>query len=171
MNEEQDSVEVILQDGKTLNFKYKTSLNKAAQVIAFLTTNGSLVASSSSVLSGKKNSSNSPLEAVRDSGARTFPQKIAAIGHYLVRRDERETFDPNEILTLLKRMGDTPRNFSRDIKNAELLGYISREPNGEYFLTDTAVEEIESRFENAIPAESSKKKRARKGKKTEKDSN
>lgn len=170
-NTDTQQVEVTLKQGDILNFKYNTSLEKAAQVIAFLTKEGALEGRVTTmpmlpqgVASSHKNAVGSPIEAMRQSGAQTYPQKIAALGQFLVSRDSRETFDVKEVLSLLRRMGDTPRNFTRDLRNAELLGYVTKEQNGEYILTDRAAEAVETQFLNAIPASSTVKRK--KGKKS-----
>lgn len=167
--------------GAGLNFDYKTSLPKAAQVIAFLSMGEELHQEkpSSVALPLSISSSNtpraavSPLEAVRQSGARTYPQKIATLGLFIVRRDNRETFDPKEILTLLRRMGDMPKNYTRDLQNAELLGYVTREPNNEYLLTEHGAQSVDAQFSEASSLGSGQKKKRTKKKSdgTDLDSN
>lgn len=170
MNPEEKRVEVILKDDNNLNFNYKTSLQKAAQIIAFLSLDENVTLSNSDVslatipasVSKANVVAGSPIEMMRESNANTYPQKIAALGYFIVERDGRETFDPKEVLTLLRRMGDMPRNFNRDLRNAELVGYISKEQNGEYFLTDSAKENVANQFNAAVPASgASRKKRAK----------
>lgn len=154
-----------------VNFTYKTTLQRAAQVIAFLsredeeaTVAPTFALTGAQAPSGSGREAGSPLEAIRQSDARTYPQKIAALGEFILRRNGGETFDGKEVLALLRRMGDLPRNYHRDVRNADLLGYISIEPNGEYFLTDLARQAIKSHFSDASSASGSPKKRRTKKK-------
>lgn len=166
MNEE-PNVDLTLSGA--LNFTYKISLHQAAQIIAFVSTG------EASSDQGKKpllilpqtgparfNAPGSAIDAIKQSGAKTYPQKIAALGSFIINRNGTDTFDQKELSALLRRMGDTPQNFSRDLNNAELLGYVTREPNGEYFLTDKAREAIEAQFADATSiGGTSRKKRTR----------
>ncbi len=169
MENDEKNVEVSLKGGG-LDFSYKTSLQKAAHVIAFLSTgkeiqnNSGTVKTESVVFLGSNHqrSTGSPLDAIKQSTARTYPQKIAVLGKFLTERDNRETFDPKEILTLLRRMGDMPKNFTRDLKDAGLLGYVTEEPNNEYLLTEHGKQTVESKFQGAIAASSGVKKKSKK---------
>lgn len=165
MNEENEIVELTLKGGG-LDFTCKTTLPKAAQIIGFVSTEEVISARSITTepitLPAETKAGtifSSPIEAVRQSGARSYPQKIAALGYFLTKRNGTETFDQKEIMVLLRRMGDAPRNFTRDLNNAELLGYVNKETNGEYFLTEIAKEEVASQFSSAIPAVNNSKKR------------
>lgn len=162
---EENKVMVTLKGGG-LNFDYQTSLQKAAHIIAFLTSNEVTASVSTSgtaleIAPARGAGAVSPIESVRQSGACTYPQKIATLGHFITGRDRRDTFDPKEVNTLLRRMGDMPKNFTRDLQNAELLGYITREPNGEYLITDHGIQSVLSQFNEAVGANAGRKKKSR----------
>lgn len=108
-----------------------------------------------------------PREALSKSAARTFPQKIAALGLYLMNTAGRESFTPAEIQALLKRSGETSANFSRDFSTAERqLGYILENSSGEYELTDLGKEAAATGFEAASLTSGRKRRRvAKKAKK------
>lgn len=172
MEAHENQVEVTLRHGDTLNFTYKTSLSKAAQIIAFLSMGDTETSSHASGLPqnamlkpARAAAAGSAIEAIRQSGSKTYPQKIVALGRFVVQRGNQETFDSKEVLALLRRMGDLPKNFGRDLGNAELLGYITREQNGEYLITDLGNEAVDSQFADA-PAGISRKKRSSKKRST-----
>jgi hypothetical protein len=153
-------------EGMGLTFKGETSFEKATKILQFISNDSDVdlrtnsqgqntVNSTNIAIDGDENRSgspnfSSPIEAVKSSSAKTYPQKIAVLGYYLSRREKSETFDPKQIQSLLRRMGDTPALFSRDLRNAaDLHNFIVAEPNGDYLVTDAGIEAIKNQFETS----------------------
>lgn len=115
------------------------------------------------------NFASSPLEAVKKSNAKTFPQLIVTLAHYLTIRDKSDTFDPKAVQVLLGRMGNPPKNFTRDLQTAsDLLGYLMRQSKHEYIVTDKGREMVLSGFDGAVEGVTRRRKIKRlKGKKSQ----
>lgn len=79
------------------------------------------------------------VESARDaldvSGATTNPEKIVALGAYVL-QDGGETFKVEDVKAAFRRARETaPANFSRDLDKAIASGWIGAGDAGEYFLT------------------------------------
>ena len=90
----------------------------------------------------------SPKELIIESKAKTSAQKIAVLGRYLSEKDEAEGFLIKEVLLQLRKMGDEPGNFTRDLKTAVSLQYIYEIDNkeGKYCVSEKGKEEIQNKF-------------------------
>src|SRR5437868_1324589 len=86
-----------------VQLELKTTLSKALEAARFLAKkevenglsaypqfNDSIVETNTKITS--------PLEALRSSNSKTFPQRIAALGYYISHKNESENFDPAEVL-------------------------------------------------------------------------
>lgn len=101
--------------------KYTTE-HKAGQIITFLANQTPMYSQSEysdaavapMALMDKK----APKDYIVGSKAKTFGQKIVALAQYL-KDTGQEEFSPTEIRILLKKMGDEPKNFSRDLNEAQ----------------------------------------------------
>lgn len=161
--------------GDGLQYETETNLLKASQVIAFLGTEASSDSSQKAVLNPILDKpKTSPREALNDSGAKTNPQKIAVLGHYLMNRDKVETFSSAEVRETLKKSGEPlPANFSRDINEAVKLGYIYEDDNDKdrYWITESGNLKIREGFgENNETSKVKKNKKKRKSGGTNGDS-
>ncbi len=108
----------------------------------------------------------SALEAIKKSAPKTFPQKIVTLADFITKRDKVEHFDSTDIQTLLRRLGMPPQNFSRDMRQAEdVLGYITKEPNGQYIVTETGREAVELGFGQVDSNPVHRKRKAKKARK------
>lgn len=82
------------------------------------------------------NAVGSAREALDLSGAKTNPEKIVALGQYVL-QDGGETFKVEDVKTQFRRARETaPRNFSRDLATAVQAGWIAQGDGDEYFVTN-----------------------------------
>ncbi len=139
-------------EGEDLLFDGETSITKAAQVIAFVRSESQESSPSASIrpafLPATIHNSTPPRQLILESGAKTYAQKIAVLGKYLLARDQ-HSFSAKEIQELLKKTGEImPQNFGRDLMTAVRLGFIFEDPDakGQYTLTDMGVEATEKGF-------------------------
>jgi hypothetical protein len=135
----EDEVKITIE-GAGLSLTKHTTLQKAGQIISFLgyNTHSSPTPSDASVGSGvgapllPATKRMQPRDFITSSNAKTYPQKIAALAVYLQEQSGQSSFTPQELKVLFKKMGDEPKNFTRDLKSALELQYI--------LCTDTAAE-------------------------------
>lgn len=160
-----DNAVKISIEGEGLSLTKMTTLHKAGQIISFLGVDQTIEPSAHNnsatvqTLLGPKRAQ--PREAIVSSAAKTYPQKIAALAMHL--RDEmgQESFTPQEIKSMLKKMGDEPRNFTRDLNVAVELKYIiSTDAAADlYELTDKGADAVEAKFLGATNKKSAGLKR------------
>lgn len=75
-------------------------------------------------------------EALDLSGAKTNPEKIVALGQYVL-QDGVETFKVDEVKAQFRRARETaPANFSRDLTAAVQAGWIAQGDGDEYYVTN-----------------------------------
>lgn len=75
-------------------------------------------------------------EALDLSGAKTNPEKIVALGQYVL-QDGVETFKVDEVKAQFRRARETtPANFSRDLTVAVQAGWIAQDDGDEYYVTN-----------------------------------
>ena len=75
-------------------------------------------------------------EALDLSGARTNPEKIVALGQYVL-QDGGETFKVEDVKAQFRRARETaPGNFSRDLAVAVKEGWIAHGESDEYYITN-----------------------------------
>ncbi len=133
-----------------VSYEDTISVAQAAQIITFLnvpeeddpvlgsvrevTRNERNTATANSRKSG--NAVGSAREALDLSGARTNPEKIVALGEYVL-QDGGETFKVEDIKTQFRRARETaPANFSRDLSTAVQAGWIAQGDGDEYYITN-----------------------------------
>lgn len=146
------AVDITIQ-GDGLLFKKTINSHKAGQIIAFLG------ADEESVVTDLKQTDNSPLaltppslsspsELINESKAKTNAQKITIIGNYLQKKDGQDSFLDKEVLLQLRKIGEQPGNFSRDVDTAESLQYIYpiNVKEGRYGVSAKGVKAIENKF-------------------------
>jgi hypothetical protein len=151
----EDNVTITIE-GEGLSLTKKTNLQKVGQIISFLGFNQELVATPSGTVAMQPQlpgaSRMQPRDVIISSEAKTYAQKITALALYL--RDEvgQPTFVPQEIRTYLKKMGDEPRNFTRDLNSALESQYIVcvDTSSEQYEITDRGVEAVEGKFAGAV---------------------
>lgn len=161
----EDNITVTIT-GEGISLTKKINLQKAGQIISFLgmeqniPASGSYDASSTPRLLASKPVQ--PKEIIVNSGAKTYPQKIAALGVYLRDHVGQENFTPQEVKVIFKKMGDEPKNFTRDLKSATELQYvICVDPaNEQYELTDKGAEAVSESFSTKAIKKSVGSKRA-----------
>ncbi|MES2409434.1 MAG: hypothetical protein V4509_04010 [Patescibacteria group bacterium] len=147
----EDNITVTIT-GEGISLTKKTNLQKAGQIISFLG-----VEQNASVSTAYESKASShllvpkpiqPKEIIVNSSAKTYPQKIAALGVYLRDQVGQETFSPQDMKVIFKKMGDEPKNFTRDLKSAMELQYvICTDPASEqYELTDKGSEAVTDNF-------------------------
>ncbi|VXB78548.1 hypothetical protein [Aeromicrobium sp. 9AM] len=75
-------------------------------------------------------------EALDLSGAKTNPEKIVALGQYVL-QDGGETFKVEDVKAQFRRARETaPANFSRDMTTAVQAGWIAQGDGDEYYVTN-----------------------------------
>ena len=75
-------------------------------------------------------------EALDVSGAKTNPEKIVALGQYVM-QDGTDTFKVEDVKTQFRRARETaPANFSRDLGVALREGWLAETDDGEYYVTN-----------------------------------
>lgn len=144
---------IITISGDGLSYKKDINFKKAGQIITFL----SLDEEQGAIGSPQIISSNSGLavsslrsssELINESKARTNAQKITVIGSYLQEKDGQESFLVKEVLLQLKKIGEQPANFSRDVDTAHSLQYIYPidVKQGKYGVSDKGEKAISNKF-------------------------
>lgn len=142
--------------GDGLSLEKQTTLQKAGQIITFLgleegdTLVNGQASSTPKVLTSS--SGKSPKEAIGEANAKTNAQKITVIGKYLSDNDGSGEFLTKEVLLQLRKIGDEPGNFKRDLSTAETLKYIYPIPSkkGSYGITDRGKQAILDKFAEEI---------------------
>lgn len=75
-------------------------------------------------------------EALEVSGAKTNPEKIVALGQYVM-QDGTDTFKVEDVKTQFRRARESaPANFSRDLGAALREGWLAETDDGEYYVTN-----------------------------------
>lgn len=144
-------------NGQNLKYDGKTSVTKAAQVIAFLsastivnpvgqnTPNGSRVTDQPVISLGSLKVS--PRQILIESGAKVNSEKIAAFVYYLTKSSALNTCSVQDIKSLFGKAGEPmPRNFARDLKDAVRANYVFESVSGEYELTELGSEAVGKKF-------------------------
>lgn len=116
-------------EGEGLSLTKHTTLQKAGQIISFLGFNQDSPISSAESASGVgapllPTKRLQPKEIIASSNAKTYPQKIAALAMYLQEQMGQSVFTPQELKILFKKMGDEPKNFTRDLNTALESQYV-----------------------------------------------
>jgi hypothetical protein len=155
-------------EGEGLSLVKHTTLQKAGQIISFLGYN-----QDSSTPSGESESSGvgpallptkrlQPKDIISSSGAKTYAQKIAALAMYLKEQMGQNTFTPQELKVLFKKMGDEPKNFTRDLNSALELQYVlCLDPAAEqYELTDKGLDAVRNGFSGTVARKNSGSKKS-----------
>jgi hypothetical protein len=137
----------ITMKGK-VGYEDEITVAQAAQIIAFLNADegdaslgsdlGAGMGDGSRTDTAKKsgNAVGSAREALDLSGAKTNPEKIVALGQYVL-QDGGETFKVEDVKAQFRRARETsPGNFSRDLAVALKEGWIAEGDGGEYYITN-----------------------------------
>lgn len=135
------SVKITIE-GDGLSFKKETSLQKAGQILAFLgseeTSASNKPLQAEALFISPASSNQSPKDLLDESKAKTNSQKITVIGKYLADENGVNEFLSKEVLSQLRKLGDEPGNFKRDLGTAEDLQYIYPIPSKKGFYGITA---------------------------------
>lgn len=138
-------------NGEGLTLERDINMQQAGQIITFLSTeknnnqNINYQIVSDPVLELPSKPKLSPNALIIDSDAKTFAEKITVLGRYISTDTGQEYFSMEEIKLILKKLGDFPKKFSREVKRAIDLGYIYQEDGG-YVVTTRGIEAIDSKF-------------------------
>jgi hypothetical protein len=136
----EENIKVTIE-GEGLSLTKLTTLQKAGQIISFLGYNNDKInLADDKTFSGVgapllPSNRQQPKDVIVNSKAKTYPQKIVALAKYLQEQMGQNTFTPQELKLLFKKMGDEPKNFTRDLKTALELQYV--------LCVDTATEQYE----------------------------
>jgi hypothetical protein len=158
-------------EGVGLSFTKEATLQQAARIISFLG-HDSRVESSSEVSLDipaliPKNQI-LPKDIIIGSKAKTYPQKITALAKYFKEHLNQYSFSPEEIRLQFKKMGDVPKNFTRDFSNTlDPLQYITcvDSESEQYELTYAGEEAVDNKFSEGIIKRSSVSKKTSTSKK------
>lgn len=92
-------------------------------------------------------------EFVDEVGAQRNPEKIVAIGAYLVDHLGQDNFSREEVKSQFKNAGEgVPGNYPRDFRWAIIAGWIAPDPNtsGRFFVTDSGRDALTQKFPDEI---------------------
>lgn len=92
-------------------------------------------------------------EFMEEAGAKRNPEKIVAIGAYLVRTLNQESFTRKEVKLQFKNAGEpVPGNYTRDFDWAVSNGWLAPIHGGhkDYWVTDTGLDAIANKFSEEI---------------------
>jgi hypothetical protein len=170
----EDQVKILFSGA--MNLERKVSFRRATEIARLLaepeSTNPTEIDMSlpSSIPRPAGRAPSSALEAIKKAAPKTFPQRIVTLANFITKRDKSDHFDSKDVQTLLRRLGMPPQNFGRDMRQAEdVFGYITKEPDGQYLVTDTGREAVEGGFGNPDGNITYKKRKVKKAKKANKD--
>lgn len=157
---------IITIEGDGLSLKKQTSLQKAGHIIAFLGLGEGLVPDASSDQIGHNPASLispqviSTRDLINESKAKTNAQKITVLGKYLSEKDGTGEFLIKDILYELRKMGEEPGNFTRDLKKAISLKYIYPVPSkkDKYGVSERGLSGIQNKFSDEIRKPSIKRR-------------
>jgi hypothetical protein len=123
-------------------YQDEITVAQAARIIAFLNAQEVEAPAFSDPLVGPSKAEASPTkvgnprDALEMSGARTNPEKIVALGAYVL-QDGGETFKAEDVKTLFRRARETaPANFGRDLSAAVAAGWLAEDQPGEFYTTN-----------------------------------
>jgi len=116
---------------------------QAAQIIAFLNadqdeqqTLGTPLLDNAKMQGRSTNKVQSAREALDVSGAKTNPEKIVALGAYVL-QDGGDTFKAEDVKAQFRRAREVaPGNFPRDLSTAVQAGWLAENEGNEYYLTN-----------------------------------
>jgi len=151
--------------GEGLSIEKMTSLHKAGQIISFLgldsTKPVNMASGASTSVSLPLANKIQPKEMISRSSAKTYPQKITALGIYLKETQGQTSFSSDEVKAMLRKMGDEPKNFTRDLKSAVDLQYITCiNPDQElYEVTDKGCDACDKNFAGSVEKKTAGTKR------------
>src|SRR5689334_4263724 len=137
-----DRPTTIVIKGK-VGYEDEISPAQAAQIIAFLNAEADEIPTigvPSTHDAGSSQAATKKVESAREaldvSGAKTNPEKIVALGAYVL-QDGGETFKVEDIRTQFRRARETaPANLSRDLSSAVQAGWLAEDQGGEYYITN-----------------------------------
>lgn len=92
-------------------------------------------------------------EFMDSAGAKRNPEKIVAIGAYLIQEHGQDGFTRKDVKALFKNAGEPlPGNYTRDFNWAVSNGWLAANPSApnEYFVTNTGFEAIKNSFSSEI---------------------
>lgn len=127
-----------------LTYSDEITISQATQIIAFLNSEEDHAVALEAPLLGSsakpQNSTAKKVESAREaldiSGATKNPEKIVALGAYVL-QDGGDTFKVEDVKGHFRRAREVaPANFSRDLSIAIASGWIAEDAPGEYYLTN-----------------------------------
>ena len=141
-----------------VGYEDEITVAQAARIIAFLNADdgdtslgpdlGAGLGDASGTDSAKKtgNAVGSAREALDLSGAKTNPEKIVALGQYVL-QDGGETFKVEDVKAQFRRARETaPANFSRDLAVAVKEGWIAQGDGDDYYVTNKIQDIFDGNF-------------------------
>lgn len=156
---------IITIKGDGLNLERQINMHQAGQIISFLSLQKTSISEdSSNDGEGELNKERpalpqketTPLEEIENSNASTYPEKITVIGNFIAKNNAQECFSVDEVRAVLRRLGQYPSKFSRELTTAVSLGYIYEDTTKSgYIITEKGKKAIVGQFQasskNAIP--------------------
>lgn len=101
-------------------------------------------------------------EYLDDVGATRNPDKITAIGQFMLEQEERDLFTRDDVKSRFRSAGEAaPGNFPRDFSLAVRTGWISEDPKspGSFYVTKKGREALQGGFVAEVRRPPSKKRR------------
>jgi hypothetical protein len=143
-------------DGDGLSYTREIDFAQAGRIIAFIGSNSQFGSQLQVVEDGiepiapiRKTGSFNLKDLLEKSNAKTYSERITCIGKYIQDLNITDSFYLNDVRDQLKRLGEMPAYFSRDVRSAEDQQYVyCRNRNEEqYEVTMKGVKAVESGFE------------------------
>jgi hypothetical protein len=140
-------------EGEGLNFEAEGSIAQAGQIISFLgqsrnETSSVYPPTNQIIAAHHVPTTATPREFLVRTNARTNPEKITALGVYMIDEKGNPSFSRKEIEELLRKSGEkVPKNMARDLDKAVQLAYIyPLDSTRDYDITETGRTAVESGF-------------------------
>ena len=157
-----------------LSYSDEITISQAARIIAFLNSDesegnelaGSILDGGPKSKKSKQKLVENAREAIDKSGAKKNPEKIVALGAYVL-QDGGETFKAEDVKAQFRRARETaPGNFPRDLSLAISNGWIAEDAPGEFYLTNKVEGILEGGFSFSKSTSGGPKPRAASARKT-----
>lgn len=169
MPEKEEKVTVSLK-GAGMTFESEVSAVTAANIVKLCVTAGQGNQNQITPSIGGESSADGEKfslgEYVHKYEPTTYPEKILAIGSYLREHKGQESFSPEDIRPLFRKIGDVPpANFGRDFRVAVGNSWIAQEdsdPNS-YYVTGIGLKALRTNFKGGAIKKMKTRKRKKNG--------
>lgn len=160
-------------EGGGVTVDREVSEDQARQIVAVVMGGAALAApltrSASGIVTPRASGQTGLREFIDQVSAERNPEKILAIGAYLIDKLGQEHFSREDVKAQFKNAGEgVPGNYPRDFKWAVTAGWIAPNPQAEdhFFVTDTGHQALEQQFPDEVREKTRQSKSARRRRQT-----